>query len=195
MNINPYISTPEDQWQGMTSQLVNNHPLTPHLVNLVMDSWRGIFSTSIGVHGLKIGVDIFPRPQVIGALLHELIPAAIEAEFPDFWRKEEIKNDKDIVCKYDNSLSIELKTSSNPGQIFGNRSYAQPHSGEGKIKDGFYLAVNFQPFSKDNATPQILKIRFGWLAHTDWIAQTSSTGQQSRLAPHTYQNKFITLYG
>ncbi|MER5111317.1 ScaI family restriction endonuclease [Serratia marcescens] len=195
MNVNPYLNIPESQWQELTSYLVNNHPLTPHLVSLVMDSWRGLFNTSFGMHNLKIGVDIFPKPQIIGAILHELIPAAIEAQFPQQWRKEENKNDKDIVCKYDNSLSIELKTSSNSSQIFGNRSYAQPQNGEGKIKDGFYLAVNFQPFSQANATPQILKIRFGWLAHTDWIAQSSSTGQQARLASHTYQNKFITLYG
>lgn len=195
MNVNPYSNTPEDEWQKLTSRLVNNHPLTPYLVDLVMDSWRGLFNTSFGTHGLKIGVDIFPKPQITGAILHELIPAAIEAQFPQEWRKEETKNDKDIVCKYDNSLSIELKTSSNPSQIFGNRSYAQPQNGEGKIKDGFYIAVNFQPFSQGIATPKILKIRFGWLAHTDWIAQSSNTGQQARLASHTYQNKFITLYG
>ncbi|ELN0853192.1 ScaI family restriction endonuclease, partial [Escherichia coli] len=147
MNVNPYLNIPESQWQELTSYLVNNHPLTPHLVSLVMDSWRGLFNTSFGMHDLKIGVDIFPKPQIIGAILHELIPAAIEAQFPQQWRKEENKNDKDIVCKYDNSLSIELKTSSNSSQIFGNRSYAQPQNGEGKIKDGFYLAVNFQPFS------------------------------------------------
>ncbi|MEC9791831.1 ScaI family restriction endonuclease [Escherichia marmotae] len=195
MNVNPYLNIPESHWQDITAQLIRTHPLTPYLVDLVMDSWRGLFNTSFGMHSLKIGEDIFPKPQIIGAILHELIPASIEAQFPQYWRKEENKNDKDIVCKYDNSLSVELKTSSNSSQIFGNRSYAQPQNGEGKIKDGFYLAVNFQPFSLTNATPQILKIRFGWLAHTDWIAQLSSTGQQARLASNTYQKKFITLYG
>jgi len=37
-------------------------------------------------------------------------------------------------------------------------------------------------------------IRFGWLDHTDWIGQKAATGQQSRLAPETYDLKFKTLY-
>lgn len=195
MSSNPYKNTPESDWKEITAKLVSEHPLTPYLKDIVLDSWQGIFDTTIGRDRLNIGIDIFPRPQIIGALLHELVPASIEKTFPGKWRKEQNKNDKDIVCEYENKLSIELKTSSNATKIFGNRSYAQPYDGEGKIKDGFYLAVNFESFSKGNPRPKILKIRFGWLAHTDWIAQKASTGQQSRLGAFTYENKFITLYG
>ena len=37
-------------------------------------------------------------------------------------------------------------------------------------------------------------IRFGYLEHVDWIAQTASTGQQARLRKEAYDNKLITLY-
>lgn len=195
MSQSPYAGAPQADWPAITEQLIQSHPLTPHIVDIVMDAWQGLFSTSIGQMGLKIGVDIFPRPQIIGALLHELIPAGIAVAFPGDWRKEQDKSDKDIVCVPNDYYSIELKTSSNKTQIFGNRSYAQKTNASGKSKDGFYIAVNFEAFNANTANPRILKIRFGWLDHTDWIAQTASSGQQARLAPETYRDKFVTLYG
>lgn len=195
MSQSPYSGAPQSDWPQITQQLVDSHPLTPHLVDIIMDAWQGLFSTSIGQMGLKIGVDIFPRPQIIGALLHELIPAGIAAKFPGKWRNEQEKSDKDIVCIYDDYYSIELKTSSNKTQIFGNRSYAQKTNSSGKSKDGFYIAVNFETFSTaKGSNPRILRIRLGWLDHTDWIAQNASSGQQARLAPETYRDKFVTLY-
>ncbi|PJK12029.1 restriction endonuclease [Lysobacteraceae bacterium NML95-0200] len=191
----PYAGVAKTDWPLVTEQLISSHPLTPHIVEIINDAWQGMFSTSIGQAGLKIGVDIFPKPQIIGALLHELIPAGVAAAFPGQWRKEIEKSDKDIVCVLDDFYSIELKTSSNKTQIFGNRSYAQQVSAGGKSKDGFYLAVNFEAFVSGGATPKLLKVRFGWLDHTDWIAQVASTGQQARLAPETYRDKFITLFG
>lgn len=195
MTNNPYFNQNPLYFSQITEGLVNSHPLKDHLVKHVLSSWEGLFSSSIGSFDLRIGRDIFPKPQIIGALLHELIPASICREFPGLWSPERHKNDKDIVCLTDDFYSIELKTSSNRSQIFGNRSYAQPSSVDGKSKSGFYLTVNFEPFV-EGATlrPRILLIRFGWLDHTDWIAQTASTGQQARLAPSTYQSKFLTLY-
>lgn len=195
MTQSPYAGATKADWPLITEQLINSHPLTPHIVEIITDAWQGLFSTSIGHAALKIGVDIFPRPQIIGALLHELIPAGVAAAFPGQWRKERDKSDKDIVYMPDDFYSVELKTSSNKSQIFGNRSYAQQISTGGKSKDGFYLAVNFEAFISGNSTPKLLKIRFGWLDHTDWIAQVASTGQQARLAPETYRDKFITLFG
>ncbi|HFC7940318.1 ScaI family restriction endonuclease [Neisseria meningitidis] len=42
--------------------------------------------------------------------------------------------------------------------------------------------------------PEIKIIRFGWLDHTDWIAQTAATGQQARLSPEAYRSKLKILY-
>lgn len=191
----PYDQTPPGRWLGVTEDLVDDHPLTPEqIVTAVFDAWDGLFTTSIGKHGLKIGEHIFPKPQVIGALLHELIPAEFVMLDKTSWRAEQAADDKDIVYIPDDKYSIELKTSSHPSQIFGNRSYAQAPARDKKGKDGYYLTVNFEKFSANNPRPNILFIRFGWLGHADWIGQTSQTGQQARLSPETYSTKFRTLY-
>lgn len=185
----------KSNWAKITNQTIEDHPLNlDDLVQMILSAWESIFETSIGKHNLKIGEHIFPKPQVIGALLHELIPAEFVANSPKEWRGEETATDKDIVYIPDDYYSIELKTSSNPTQIFGNRSYAQKPRNDKKGKDGFYIAVNFERCSKKNKKPKILLIRFGWLDHTDWIGQKASTGQQARLASETYQLKFKTLY-
>lgn len=195
MNNSPYSGKNKSDWKDITNQIINDHPLKKKsLVKMVLVAWDNIFDTSIGKHNLKIGVHIFPKPQVIGALLHELIPAEIAASSKTKWRGEMTKEDKDIVYIPNDFYSIELKTSSNPTQIFGNRSYAQKPTQGKKGKDGFYIAVNFEKFSKTNPKPEILAIRFGWLDHTDWIGQKAATGQQARLAPETYNLKFKTLY-
>lgn len=196
MNTNsPYYGLPQDQWKNKTQQLIDAHPFTEQeIVGFCLSAWNGIFTSSIGNNGLKIGEHLFPAPQIIGALLHELIPAEIAAKYPDTWRKEKDKSDKDIVYIPDNQFSIELKTSSNKSQIFGNRSYAQQQSPGGKSKDGYYLTVNFEKIDGANNAPSIQIIRFGWIDHTDWIGQEAATGQQSRLSPDTYSLKLKTLY-
>lgn len=191
----PYSGVDKSQWLEITEQIIKKHPLTENdVVSLVLSAWEDIFETSIGKLGLKIGADIFPKPQVIGALLHELIPAELAVRNPDIWRSEHDSGDKDLVYIPDNDFSIELKTSSNPKQIFGNRSYAQKPTLEKKGKDGYYIAVNFEKFSKTNNKPSILVIRFGWIDHTDWIGQTAATGQQCRLPTEVYNLKLKTLY-
>ncbi len=195
MTKSPYAGQDKKQWPKITQELLDKHPLEEKkLKELVLMAWDDIFESSIGRHSLKIGEHIFPKPQIIGALLHELIPAEIAAAYPGAWRAEKTADDKDIVCVQDDYYSIELKTSSNPRHIFGNRSYAQKPTEDKKGKDGYYLAVNFEKFSKKNNRPNILMIRFGWLDHSDWIGQKSATGQQARLAPETYELKFKTLF-
>ncbi|HBS27782.1 MAG TPA: ScaI family restriction endonuclease [Gammaproteobacteria bacterium] len=196
MTSSPYLKKDKSEWKAITEKIIKKHPLDQDkLVEMVLSAWSDIFETSIGRHNLKIGKHIFPKPQVIGALLHELIPAELAASSPKKWRGEITADDKDIVYIPDDFYSIELKTSSNVNHyIFGNRSYAQKPTVGKKGKDGFYIAVNFEKFSKTNSKPGIAVIRFGWLDHTDWVGQESATGQQARLAPETYDLKFKTLY-
>lgn len=195
MNISPYAGKDKSEWKAITEKLIKEHPLDEgSLVEMIKIAWNNIFETSIGRHNLKIGKHIFPKPQVIGALMHELIPAELAATYPKEWRGENDAGDKDIVYIPNDYYSIELKTSSNPTRIFGNRSYAQKPSQGKKGKDGFYIAVNFEKFSKKNKRPEILVIRLGWLDHTDWRGQKAESGQQSSLSPETYNLKFKTLY-
>lgn len=188
-----YATVSPDKWIEITKELLARHPLKPkEIVDVVLTSWTDIFKSKIG-RG-KIGQDIFPKPQIMGFLLHELIPLELAARYPKLWRGEKTSADKDIVCVRNEIYSIEVKTSSNPKKIFGNRSFSQETSSTKKSKDGFYLAINFQSFTADVKSPCIVGIRFGWLDSTDWRAQKAASGQQASLSPDVYKGKLIPLY-
>ncbi len=197
-NINiqsPYKNIPPDKWDDITKKLVKKHPLSANEIkNTVLLAWDEIFFSRIGQKPYYIGKDIKPKPQIMGFFLHELIALAFEKKYPGKWKKEQSVKDKDIIFIPNNIFSIEIKTSSNPTRIFGNRSYAQKNQAAKKEKTGFYLAVNFEQFQKNKIQPRILKIRFGWLDHEDWIGQKSPTGQQSRLSREIEDKKLIGLY-
>lgn len=193
--VSPYRRVPSKKWPQVTERLIAKHPLgQDEIVEIVLECWQSIFTSAIGTHRFKIGQHIFPKPQIMGALLHELIPLEVAARHPKDWRGEKSADDKDIVHVPDDKYSIELKTSSHHEQIFGNRSYAQEASSDKKSKSGYYLTVNFEKFAEGQSAPEIILIRFGWLDHADWIGQKAATGQQSRLAPKIYVGKFKTLY-
>ncbi len=191
----PYHGLSEKKWNSKTVELIAQHPLkTQDIVAVVLDSWRAIFDSKIGTHGFRIGVDIFPKPQIMGFFLHELIPLEFAARSPGQWRGDEAAGEKDLVCVSDSRYSVEIKTSSHRSQVFGNRSYAQAPTDSKKSKSGYYIAVNFDKFTNANAMPQIRLIRFGWLDHTDWIGQASDTGQQARINAVSERAKLLTLF-
>lgn len=189
----PYDNIPPAQWAAKTQDLIDAHPLdVDDIVDTVLTCWTAIFESRLGGK-FRIGHDIQPKPQIMGFLLHELIPLELQSRHPGEWRPEELKSDKDLVYIPDPALSVELKTSSHATQIFGNRSYAQPQDGAGKSKDGYYLTVNFEKFSS-NGLPKVTLVRFGWLDHTDWIGQAAATGQQARIRPESDRAKLLRLY-
>lgn len=194
----PYANEPEQRWSEITERLIDEHPLSNEdIVSAVLEAWEGIMKTSIA-EKLQIGVDIFPKPQILGNYLHELIPVILERRYPDLWARDVQKKDKDLVCVQNPFYSCEIKTSSNANNIFGNASYGQEDSSNStsKSKDGYYIAVNFENFNPDNPNfkPRIRKIRFGWLDHTDWHSQGASSGQQARIRPNVRDNKLKLLY-
>lgn len=194
--VSPYNGVSKDKWSAKTEELIAAHPIdTEQLVDIVKTAWSAIFDTKLGGK-FSIGTDITPKPQIMGFLLHELIPLELESRFPKEWRADKDKGDKDLVYIPDMTKSIELKTSSHASQIFGNRSYAQPQpeNSTGKSKDGYYLTVNFENFSAAKGSPSITLIRFGWLDHTDWIPQKSPTGQQARVDAESDRSKLKVLY-
>ena len=189
----PYENIAPKQWAIKTRELIDAHPLDmDDIVDVVCVCWAAIFESRLGGK-FRIGRDIQPKPQIMGFLLHELIPLELQSRHPGEWRPEKAKNDKDLVYIPDPALSVELKTSSHSSQIFGNRSYAQEQDGKGKSKNGYYLTVNFQKFPA-SGMPKLTLIRFGWLDHTDWIGQAAATGQQARLRPESDRAKLQALY-
>jgi len=191
----PYKRKTVAQWSAITDKLIASHPIKPdEIVETVLKSWEDIFNSKIG--SFSIGKEIEPVPQIMSFLLHELVAHYLSLKHPGVYKVGTEKTEKDIHCITDSSLSIEIKGSSHPNQIFANRSYAQPQSGNGqKDKNGFYIAINFEQFKdvKPNI-PKILMIRFGYLEHTDWIAQASATGQQARLGADVYRHKLKQIY-
>jgi hypothetical protein len=195
MSKSPYDGVPVTKWLSVTNKLIKKHPLTEaELVDVVQLAWKSIFDSRMGTQGFQIGRDIFPKPQIMGFFLHELIPLEIASRYPGAWRPDELASEKDIVCEASDEFSIEIKTSSDANHIFGNRSYAQQSSRGKKGKSGYYLAINFEKFSKKKSLPEIRKIRFGWIDSADWIGQKAETGQQSRLSSDVENSKLKLLY-
>jgi hypothetical protein len=191
----PYMGLPEAEWLKKTEYLIAQLPFTrEELVAVVLDCWKDIFQSSFGKSGYKIGVDIFPKPQIIGFLLHELIPLELAARKNNEWRVDKTSGDKDIVCIKNPALSIEIKTSSHPSQIFGNRSYAQVTATGKKDKAGYYLTVNFGKFTGKEKMPEITQICLGWLDHSDWKGQAAESGQQASISKSAQLYKLIKLY-
>lgn len=191
----PYKDKDVSLWQGITDKLLRTHPLNKkEIVDVVMKSWDDIFNSKIG--SFSIGKEIFPSPQMMSFFLHELTAHYLSQQHPGVFKVGKEKHEKDIHHETNPEFSVEIKASSHSTQIFGNRSYAQPDSGLGrKSKTGFYITINFEGFSSNvDIRPEILLIRFGFLEHSDWIAQTAATGQQARLKPDAYRYKLKLLY-
>jgi len=191
----PYEGLEPFQWEAKTRELIELHPLSAdEIVSTTLKTWDSIFGSSLGTKGFQIGKQIFPTPQIMAFLLHELIPLELESKYPDVWRRGETGKEKDLVYLPDELYCTEIKASSSAGQIFGNRSYAQPSESFKKSKAGYYWAINFEKFGVTKKTPKITRIRFGWLDHTDWIAQRAPTGQQARLDKLADRYKLLVLY-
>lgn len=189
----PYDSLPVELWPAKTEELLLAHPLKrEEVIEVTLMCWDAILATKIGGRAL-IGVDIFPRPQIMGQFLHELIPLEFSARYPDMWRREETAGEKDLVYIPDSKMSVEIKTSSSRSQIYGNRSYAQQGKFTKKAKSGYYLGINFEKF-KTKRRPSVNRIHFGWLDESDWIGQKSPTGQQSRLQKSIYGKKLLLIH-
>lgn len=106
----PYVGLHRRRWEAKTQELLANHPLeVEEVVEVVLSCWNVIFETSIGGKA-RIGVHIFPRPQIMGMFLHELIPLEFAERYPGIWRREQSVDEKDLVYIPDPSQSVEIKT-------------------------------------------------------------------------------------
>lgn len=190
--LSPFENLGENEWLRKTQELIETHPIgKEQLVEITLKSWLDIFTTQIGTNKLRIGIHLFPQPQIMGFFLHELIPLNIESVHSG-WRRDVGGTEKDVVCETNSIFSFEIKTSSNPKQIFGNRSYAQENSRMKRARRGYLLAINFQGF-KTSKSPKIVRIRFGWIDQEDWIGQASATGQQARLSKAADSYKLLDI--
>jgi hypothetical protein len=190
---NPFPDNPRD-WASITDRLLQTFPISmTDLVKTVLASWEDIFHSRLGAKGYQIGRDIWPEPQIMGFLLHELIPLNLAASYAKKWKRGESAVDFDAIYIPNGDYSFEIKTSSSAREIFGNRSYAQLSTSARKQRGSFFLAVNFAKFSSGNR-PEINLIRFGWLGTADWIGQKAQSGQQARLTKEAKAYKLRIIY-
>ena len=71
----PYARLPVRSWPTKTGELVGAHPLShKDAVEATLQAWRDILASGFGSKPFRIGVDMFPKPQVMAFFLHELIP-------------------------------------------------------------------------------------------------------------------------
>ena len=196
MNSSSYTGHSSDKWSSITQGLVDAHPLRNSIVQVVLDSWTALFTSNIG--GLTIGTEILPAPQITGFLLESLIAHKLSVAHPGAWKRGTSKTEKDVVCliKDKDFLSLEIKCSSSGAGVYANKSYTKIGEGATKLRDSYYLVVNFQNISNQEKfpDPKVTKIRFGFLSHGDWKAQASDTGQNATLSKETKKGKLITLY-
>ena len=205
----PYNNQEEKNWEKITEKLIEDHPLSKkQIVDAVLTSWKQIFQSKIGP--LSIGKQIFPTPQIMSNIIHELIPYNLAENVGSDYCVGITKTEKDIVYEPNSTYSVEVKASSSKNDIYANRSYAQPSlDSDTKDKNGFYIGVNFEKFQIlengdyrkvefDNEGniiyPIITQIKFGYLEHTDWIPQASAKGQQARLTKESKKFKLIKLH-
>jgi len=195
MKSSPFRAVPPSKWLRVTQRLLQQFPIKPaDLVSVVLESWVDIFESKIGKHAYHIGQEVFPQPQIMGFLLHELIPLNLASRFPDKWRRGLASTECDAHSLVDEKYSFEIKTSSSASGIFGNRSYAHVSDGAKKRRSGYMLAVNFAKFCPGECNPELTLIRFGWLEPSDWIGQKSESGQQARLTKDAIAYKLIVLW-
>lgn len=194
----PYEGIEEQHWENVTVDLINKFPIPMDVIKeIVLDSWNEIFTITNSSHDFAIGKTIFPKPQILGFFLEEIITQKIHRLDPETWVPDPTGYSKDLENVVAPEFSVEIKTSSSLKNIYGNRSYGQRGFSAKESKDGYYLAVNFEQFDKKNPLlkrPEIRLIRFGYLNYTDWSSQASSTGQQARIPARIESVKLLPIY-
>lgn len=191
----PYEGEDKSKWYEVTKKLIKEHPLDMEVVkNIVLESWEEIFTITNSSNDFKIGENVYPKPQMMGFFLEELIAKKIHKLDPEVWVGDSTGYSKDLENISDSKYSVEIKTSSSSKNIYGNRSYGQKGKAAKKSKDGYYLAVNFENFTTKGTRPKITMIRFGYLNYTDWIGQKAQTGQQARIKSEVEKVKLLPIY-
>jgi len=105
----PYYGIPQREWERITQVLLDNYPLSSDLmVEVTLSTWKDIFHSGIGEEKFRIGRDIFPNPQIMGFLLHELIPLKLHLRFPTLWKKDKEVSEKDLIYIPDIAYSMEI---------------------------------------------------------------------------------------
>lgn len=187
----PYAGVPTERWRDITQALINDYPLRlDEILEIAQIAWGRLWSSTIGG---QIQLDEVELPAtVVGYFFQKLFAHELAARYPDVWRGEQSKSDKDLVNLHDSSFNTEMKSSGQMGyDLFGNRSYnqqTQNDNNSNKDKSGYYITLNF--FGN-----KITLLRLGWIDQDDWKPQGAETGQAVVLKPEVYNYKLVEIPG
>lgn len=180
-------------WSAARDRLIEEHPLTLEDIREVVLKVCRNLDTDV-THGVNI-FDTTMSSSVAGQIIEQAIAKSLKSQ-SDVWRPGE-DPEKDVIHTEKEAYSFEVKVSGQIGdQIYGNRSYAISDDGGRKSKSGYYLTVNLH-LSEKNLAPSHnpFLIRFGWVDHDDWQAQSSNTGQAAKLPDEVYKKKLRVVEG
>ncbi len=191
MAISPYANQDVSNWSAITNELIKNYPIPLNeILEIAILSWDRLWSSRIG-GDIKISEVDLPA-TVVGYFFQKLFSHELAKRYPNSWRGESVKSDKDLVNLDDDFFSTEMKASGQGGySLFGNRSYNQESANSnitGKDKSGYYITLNFYKQS-------MTLLRIGWIDQDDWVPQGSQTGQAATLHPNVYNHKLISIEG
>ncbi|MCK9473982.1 ScaI family restriction endonuclease [Sulfurimonas sp.] len=191
MAISPYQNKQQSEWKSITEELITNYPLsTDEILEISLIAWEKLWGTEVGGTIKLVEVDL--PATVIGYFFQKLFSYELSKRYPNEWKGEKEKSDKDLVNIKNPTFSTEMKASGQLGyKIFGNRSYNQQGFNEettGKDKSGFYITINFY-------SQTLTLISIGWIDQNDWNSQDSETGQAATLKPEVYTHKLVQING
>lgn len=96
----PYAREPIENWANITRDLIQQYPVSPaEILDIAMLSWRRFWSSQIGD---EINLDEVDLPAtVVGYFFQKLYSHELHSRYPNVWKGEELKSDKDLVNIHD----------------------------------------------------------------------------------------------
>ena len=106
----PYEGIEEQHWENVTVDLINKFPIPMDVIKeIVLDSWNEIFTITNSSHDFAIGKTIFPKPQILGFFLEEIITQKIHRLDPETWVPDPTGYSKDLENVVAPEFSVEIK--------------------------------------------------------------------------------------
>lgn len=152
---------------------VRMHPLFDDMRDFVVCAMHRV--AMIRMHDGTSLTDVIPglrgnMGSMIGTLFEHSLLQVIREQYDDEYRAQKKRSDCDILSTDDRIFNFEIKTTTSPREIYGNRIVSQA-----KASGSFLLAVNYSKLTLD-----VTRVRFGWVDPTCWAGQAGN-GQQARL--------------
>ena len=185
MAISPYQNKQQSEWKSITEELITNYPLsTDEILEISLIAWEKLWGTEVGGTIKLVEVDL--PATVIGYFFQKLFSYELSKRYPNEWKGEKEKSDKDLVNIKNPTFSTEMKASGQLGyKIFGNRSYNQQGFNEettGKDKSGFYITINFY-------SQTLTLISIGWIDQNDWNSQEEVQRYSMNYCAYRYKDR------